>query len=398
MGRKDLRNCPPAIILGRPNANLLGQVRALGRQGVRVYCVLTRGEPPVIARLSRYVNKLVVVQHASDEEIVDAILKLCDQDQDRPVLFFGGDYDITLAARLWPRIQSRVTAVTPPEEASRFNDKACQVERVLERGEGVAAPRTLVLETVEDIARVASELTFPVICRPVELARKGRFEGKMFVAYDDETLRKRLSPIFSDGARGEVLVQEYIAGGNDQLYFALASCGDGGTVEAMVTGRKLYEYPEGLMCVGETVNNEALSDAARKVFQAFGLPGVLGVEFKYDSERGDYYFIEVNFRPENILSIAERAGVNSVLHAYLRAIGKSEWFSASEQPYGTLWRDVSLILLSRLTGGKPPTHPLAGRKQVDAYWAWSDPLPAIGWYFVKIGRVIKGILSGRTFE
>lgn len=395
MGRKDLRNCPPAIILGRPNANLLGQVRALGRQGVRVYCVLTRGEPPVIARLSRYVDRLVVVQHASDEEIVDAILKLCERGRDRPVLFFGGDYDITLAARLWPRIRSQVSAVTPPEEASRFNDKARQVEQVLASGEGVAAPRTLVLETAEDIARVARELTFPVICRPVELARKGRFEGKMFVAYDDETLTQRLSPVFADGVRGEVLVQEYIAGGNDQLYFALASCGDGGEVEAMVTGRKLYEYPEGLMCIGETVRSEALDDASRKVFRAFGLPGVLGVEFKYDHERECYGFIEVNFRPENILSIAERSGVNIVLHAYLRAIGKVELYQQPPEPENALWRDISLVVLSRISGGQPPAHRANGRRTVDAYWSLSDPLPAIAWYFVKIWRVVKGRLTGR---
>ncbi|MDX1589785.1 MAG: hypothetical protein R3296_12680, partial [Oleiphilaceae bacterium] len=68
-----LRSLPPAMILGRPNANMLAQARALGRQGVRVICVLTRGEPPIIARLCRYVEKLVVVQKASDDDIVRQI-------------------------------------------------------------------------------------------------------------------------------------------------------------------------------------------------------------------------------------------------------------------------------------------------------------------------------------
>lgn len=394
MGRKDLRNCPPAIILGRPNANLLGQVRALGRQGVTVHCLLTRGEPPFIARLSRYVDRLVVMQHANDERIVESIRELSSTSKAKPVLFFGGDYDITLAARIWPQIDSFVTAVTPPEEASRLNDKARQVECVLSAGEGVAAPRTLVLYTADDIDRVVRELTFPVICRPVALAVKGRFEGKMFIASDEEKLRQELLPIFAGGAQGEILVQEYLAGANNQLYFALASCGDGGEVQAMITGRKLYEYPEGLMCIGETTQSEALDEAARKVFRAFGIPGVLGVEFKYDHESQCYCFIEVNFRPENILSIAERAGVNIVFHAYLRAIDRLDLYCQPPRPENTLWRDLSLVVLSRISGGNPPSHRPNGRNRADAYWAFSDPLPAIAWYFVKIWRVIKGRFVG----
>lgn len=398
MGQNDLSDLPPAIILGRPNANLLGQVRALGRQGVTVYCILTRGEPPVIARLSRYVDRIVDMQHAGDDEIVKAIKKLSENHHTQPVLFFGGDYDITLAARIWPRISTFVTAVTPPVEAARFNDKACQVERVLAEGMGVVAPGTLVIHSVEDVDRAQAELTFPVICRPVELAKKGLFEGKMFVAEDENVMRQRLAPVFAGVVKGEILVQEYIEGGNDQLYFTLASCDCDGNVEAMVTGRKLYEYPKGLMCIGETVQDPALSDAAWKVFRAFSLSGVLGVEFKYDSKRQEYYFIEVNFRPENILSIAERSGVNIMYHAYLKAIHRPELYSTPNEPQSTLWRDISLIALSRLTGGKPPVHHPNGRKTVDAYWSFSDPLPAIAWYVVKLWRVVKGRLYGRTFE
>jgi|GEM_PF-5522110 len=388
MSRQDFRTRPPALVLGRPNANLLGQARALGRQGIRVFAILTRGEPPIIARVSRYIDRLVVLQNAPDDDIVDAVRRLSEEAGTRPVLFFGGDYDITLAARLWPRIDSLVIPVTPPEEAARFNDKALQVKTVT--AAGVSAPQTNVVESSADIRRIQSELSFPLICRPVELARKGDFAGKMFIASDGDELQRRLAPVLREGGKGEVMVQEYISGTNDQLYFALASCDDSGSVESMVTGRKLYEYPEGLMCIGETVSNPALTEAAEKVFQAFSLPGVLGVEFKYDQERGCFWFIEVNFRPENILAIAECSGANIVFHAYLRAIGQSGCYLQPEKPRDAVWRDVSLVILSRLSGQSPPKLKHQGRNIVDAYWVWSDPMPALAWYLVKVWRVCRG--------
>lgn len=396
MARKNLHDFPPAIILGRPNANLLGQVRALGRQGIEVYCLLTRGEPPFIARLSRYVDHTIIVQHAADDEIVAAIKEIREVSFSPPVVFWGGDYDIALVARIWPRISKWVTAVTPPREAARFNDKECQIQRVLAEGQGVATPKTLVLYSEKDVDNVATQLEFPVICRPVELARKGQFDGKMFIAGDDQSLRAKLAPVFTGRASGEILVQEYIKGGSDQLFFALASCGDDGCPVAMVTGRKLYEYPDGLMCVGETVDNSRLYSLAEKVFSAFALSGVLGVEFKYDSCRDDYYFIEVNFRPENILSIAERSGVNIMYHAYLKAIGRLEMYPADCVQNTVVWRDISLVVLSRLSGRNPPDYRTKGRESVDAYWSFSDPLPAIAWYIVKVWRVLKGLIRGRN--
>ncbi|MDX1590163.1 MAG: ATP-grasp domain-containing protein, partial [Oleiphilaceae bacterium] len=326
-----------------------------------------------------------------------------DCEKDRPVLFFGGDYDITLTARLWPRIRNRVCAVTPPETASAFNDKASQVALVERLG--VTVPRTRVLQELSELASVSRDLRFPLIGRPVELARRGRFAGKLFVARDEADLRARLEPVFSrqPGADtvsepGEVLLQEYIPGGNDQLYFALASCTRGGEVAAMVTGRKLYEYPEGLMCIGETVHNSDLSDAARAVFRAFALPGVLGVEFKYDAVTRRFYFIEVNFRPENILAIAEGAGINLMFHAYLYALGREGQYRGGHLPGAvhSLWRDRSLVVLSRLSGAAVPEIPRKGRSAVDAYWSRLDPLPALAWYGVKLFRLFRARLRTRV--
>jgi D-aspartate ligase len=378
----------PALVLGRPNPNMLAQVRALGRCGIPVVCLLTRGETPLIARLSRYASRVIDAQHDGDEAIIAHVIDLSRKSAAKPVLFFGGDYDIALTARIWPRIDSLVLAASDPVASAELNDKSRQLALV--RAAGVSIPEGKTLTAPTNIAAVWETLQFPVISKPVELARKGAFPGKIFISETAQDLERKLRPIL-EGGDSEVLIQEYIPGGDETLFFVLAACGEGGSPLAMVTGRKLYQYPAGLMCIGETVEDAELNNTATRAFEALGIAGVLGLEFKRDPRTGIYYYIEANFRPENIIAITAEAGVNLMLAAYLHTLGVTNLYRSMPQRR-TQWRDISLVILSRL-GKRKPKLGLEGRgesrRMVDALWATDDPLPAIAWYVNKIWRLIK---------
>lgn len=397
----DVEPKPPALIVGRPNANLLAQARALGRNGVPIVCLLNRGEPPTIARVSRYVQRVIVAIGVSDEVIAAHIREVARSAGTKPVLFFGGDYDITLVARIWAQISDVVVPVTEPLRASELNDKHRQTQ-ILENAGGIPVPRSSVLHCRKDIETQLGRFTYPVICRPVELARRGSFPGKILIADDLETVRQRLAPVLDDDG-ADVLVQEYVPGGSECLYFALALCDETGDALQIVLGRKLFEYPEGLMCVGETVSNPDLESVARRTFRTFGLGGILGLEFKRDPRSDQFYFIEANFRPENILAVTERMGVNLCLGAYQRALGHAATQPVSlGQHIPTVWRDLSLVALSSLSGAYP--RRAMGRfsrnrgrsRRVDAYLAWDDPMPAMAWYWAKVWRLIRAKFFGNS--
>lgn len=385
---------PAALIMGRPNPNLLAQARALGRCGIEVYAVLTRGEPPMVARSSRYLAGILNGQHSNDSQIAELIRDFSVGQSQKPVLLFAGDYDVDLAARIWEQIRDHVVAVTDPSKGSEYTDKNRQLDIV--KSVGVPVPETRLVKTMEELNRALGDLKFPLIGRPVEVSRKGKFEGKVFVAEDRSSLVARLGPVLEDG-RGELLVQEYIPGGGDQHYFLLANCDQSGRFEGPLIGRKLLENPKGRTNVGESLPESQVEQLSKKAFRAFGVSGVLGVEFKCDSRDGTFYYIETNFRPDNFIAIAQAAGVNLTMLSFLDSAGYNNIYRPLLFRH-VIWRDYSLVLLSKLEKKFPvsPTgagNPRAPIPVVDAVWARDDPLPAFVWYWLKVIRLVRKTLS-----
>lgn len=382
----------PAIVLGRPNPNMLAQLRALGRCGVPVHCIVVRGEPATIARVSRYATGVVDLRSGGDRDVIKAIMSIAESSKAKPVLFFGGDLDISLSARIWNSISEHVRAVSDPVRAEALNAKTEQGKKV--SAAGIRVPQGGGIRTSQDLETLCASLQFPVICRPVELASRGGFSDKIIIAQTAEEMRGRLSALAAAGDSW-VLAQEYVPGPDESLLFALASCGQGGRVTGIVTGRKLCQYPAGLMCRGEAMQDSELKALATKAFEALGVEGVLGVEFKQHAQTGELYYIEVNFRPENIIAITEAAGVNVLLMAYLQTVGRGTlMLSLKMQP--ALWRDFSMELLGWV-GGKFPwskglNHP-GKRHRVGALWAADDPFPAFAWHASKAFRAFAKLKS-----
>ena len=375
----------PAVILGRANVNLLAQARALGGSGIPVYCVLTRGEPPVIARSSRYTREVFDCRRGSDEDISGIIRQIANESGCRPIVFTGGDLDIGLLARIWPSISEVARVVSAPDKCCYFNDKKIQIETA--SAAGIRVPESRVVDSVQALDCLA-ELTFPVICKPLELARKGEFRGKIFVAESEVELRSTLEPVLETG-KASILLQEYVPGGIDNLLFALVTCDDNGQVRYSVTGRKLKDNTKGGMGTGETLRDPELDQQVAKTFQAFGVGGLLGVEFKRHSGTGELFYIESNFRPENIHSVNEAAGVNLQLAAYLQAVGMPSLYEPLPQRQAT-WMDLSLVLLARLKQkGRMSIWPTTRGVVADALWAKGDLRPGVVWYALKLTSLVR---------
>ena len=334
------------------------------------------------------------IRYASDQNVVERIKIIASRAGCSPILFFGGDPDITSTAKLWPQLQEHVVPVTDPIAAERYNDKAEQLRCV--RAAGVRVPESGVVRTLAELETLAPSLSFPAIARPVALTQRGTFQGKVIIATDANELSRRLAGTLSDG-HSTILVQEYVPGGDRNLLFALADCDDNGQVNALVTGRKLRQYPQGLMCEGEAVRLPSMADSASRSFSALKLGGVLGVEFKQHPETEELFYIEANFRPENILSVSTAAGVNIMMTAYLSKLGYRHLMAAPCQQ-SAVWRDYSMIALGRMAGTvkRPRGHPSAHQldqlpRMAGAVWARDDPLPALGWWASKVDRAGRKI-------
>lgn len=376
----NIQSTPSAVVVGRPNPNLLGQCRALGRSGINVYAIITRGESPRIARASRFIQDVIDIRDNPSKKITDKIARINEADGCKPVIFYGGDADISLIASCWPELQRYAIAATPPEPAAALLDKCSQFQRVTSAG--IHVPRFNRIDNQDDLSGIVRDFQFPVICRPVELSRSGSTVWKLFTCTDNRELSQRVVPLLSK-EDVSILVQEYIPGGDNHCLFALASCDNDGSPMQMVTGRKLLQYPPGLMCVGETIIDHKLEEMAGRCLNALGLSGTIGVELKYHEESGEYFYIEANFRAENFISIAEAAGVNILETSYRYASGVARDPKPDHYKH-VIWKDISVITKARLTGIPMPNYTrLSNTKIIDAMFSMDDPLPALGWYGVK---------------
>lgn len=376
----------PAFIMGCPNPNLLAQARALGASGIPVHALLTRGESPLVAHLSRWIFRVYDLRSSSKQAVVETIRRAAYAYSSKPVLFFAGDSDLDFSAAIWDEIAHWVTPVTEPLKASKLNDKQRQVSLMQEAG--IPLPATVFVSSLKELEMNLGRLRFPVIVRPAEHRRKGSFPGKVLIAETADELRSRLVPVFHVNAV-ELVLQELIPGGTKNIVYAVGQCDASGNSATVLTGRKVYEYPIGRTCIGETTQDPTLEELAQSTFRAFGLGGVLGVEFKRDDRDGAYYYIETNFRPDNFVAISEAAGNNMLVAAYLECLQ----LPLKYRPLGTVhavWRDLSLVILRRMALAPVP-HMSRRRlgRVVDAVWRWDDPGPAIVWWLIKAIRLLK---------
>lgn len=375
---------PAALIVGRPNANMLAQARALTKGGVEVCCLVWRGEPSQIVKCSRFVAQVISARDGDSESIKRIIQAYAKNKKEKPVVFFGGDPDITLINSIWDDIKDCVICATDPVRADFLNNKATQIEQV--RKAGIRVPFSRTICCFEDFNNYKEELIYPALCRPISVAENDGIKDKFVVVDDEAQLRKWLFEVYSVGSP-KILFQEYIEGPTTNLYIGLASCDSNGDLNSLVTTRKIFEYPAGLMCIGETVEDREFESVVRKSLKSLKVAGVVGVEFKKDFRKGDFVFIEANLRPENILGIALASGNNLMLSAYKLAVGES--YFPDQEPRHAVWRDISLVVFSKLKGKGCNFKKKSHCKVIDAYWCWRDPFPAVIWYFVKIWRLLK---------
>ncbi|WP_143421394.1 ATP-grasp domain-containing protein [Halovibrio salipaludis] len=338
-------------------------------------------------RVSRYVTGVMDARSLDNDALVELINNFTAGFSRKPVLFPAGDFDVDRMAELWGRISDGLIATIPPVQASELAGKDHQLEWV--RRCGVPLPAS---ETVKDSGQLADALTrlrLPVIARPLDHIQRGNFPGKVFVAQSFEQLNSVLTPVLARG-KTRILLQEYIPGNATSVWFALADCAPDGSVRQIITGHKCVDGPEGRTNIGRTAVEPNVEARARKVFECFGVGGVLGVEFKKDLRNGELYYIETNFRPDNFVAISEAAGVNLIFAAYLHAIGHPELYQPQQQK-DVVWRDWSLLLRRRIRG-RPWYRGSNGKPLpvVDAFWASDDKWASLMYYAIKFWEQITG--------
>lgn len=382
-----------AIIVGMSGTTGLAVVRALTGAGVDCHAVHFRSDaPPMTTRLARVhvcadwreePDTLVDFLVALAADVGPASLSVCHDAALGPV--WAGERRLREAG-LRP-------AFSAAGRLDELLDKRVQMEAA-ERA-GVPVPRTR-WGAAAELAAAAADYPYPVIVKPV-VSHVGvpAIRAKAIVCRTPDEVRSVLASV----GDLEVLVQELVPGGDEELYTAGVFVCDGGYLA--YTGRKLKQHPPllGTARLTETVDVPELVPGSVRLLHELGYQGVAQVEYKRDPRDGSFRLMEVNLRPWRWIGLATASGVNLPLAAHRWALtglppvettGKVAGGYVSDRPQRWIWALAEARYTARgLLHGRLPQLALWRGVRAEAFFARNDPSPFLHEVTVGVGAGLR---------
>ncbi|MHB8883779.1 MAG: carboxylate--amine ligase [Methylovirgula sp.] len=360
---------PAVVVLGGLNG--LGITRSLGCGDVTTYVVDSdRTHPGMWSRYARPVHSKGI----EGRELIDSLLKLQAGLGERPVLFNTHEMAVLTISEHRSELESMFRFRMPKHEMvltlqdkTKFHQLAVANDLPVPRGE--------VLRASSDIFKLLSSLHFPIVVKPADKGQvhSGKAPGVVIferleeaVVGCEEMLQRA----------GEAIVQEWIDGTSDKIYFCLFYRGRQGKIVSMFTGRKLASSPPGIgltaYCTAAPEARESLEPMTEAFLERIDYAGIGSVEYKWDAAGRRFLIIEPTVgRSDWQEEVATLCGINIPLEAYCHELE----LTPPARPLPTsdiVWR---ASLLEPLKTQRPI---LSATAQVyDGYWRRNDMMPAL---------------------
>jgi len=324
--------------------------------------------------MSRYARRFTVSTFHG-EDFVEELLRLRKGMPHGGVIIFADDRPLLTVSRYRDRVASWFALQLPPHGLLVDLTLKERFFQLAQQG-SFPVPRTLLVQNHGDLNGLG-DLRPPLCVKPN--GRSPAYDGSFNKAYRIETQAdaRSLCEQVLDKV-GEVIVQEWIEGSNDSIYFCLCYLSPEASVA--FTGRKGRSWPPqvGLTasCWAAPEVAEELEDLTIRFFRSIGLTkGFASMEYKRDQRDGGFRFVEPTVgRIDGQVEISALCGINLCHVGYCDAAGQPRPPLKLDPTH--VWRDEFKDFISaRILGTGcfyPPSHRIH-----NAYWRWDDPGPGL---------------------
>lgn len=360
--------------------------------GTGIPATVVARNPQDVTCLSRHCAERALIPDPRTDEAgaVDGLVAIAAAGADRPVLFYGDDSMLLLLSQHRERLGACFRYRMPPAALVEACVDKCRFAE-LAAGAGVPVPRSVRSADCSTAAGIAREVGLPCVVKPAQsvdwfrseaVKRAGGKPQKVLLASTVEDLERLLGDMATSSP--QFVAQEYIAGGEDQIYSYHAYIGGSGALAGEYVGRKVRTYPAlgGVSTYVGLVDAPEVRDLGRDVLARLGVTGVVKVDFKHDVRTGRFLVLELNLRFNLWNYLGTACGVNLPLAAYRDNCG------LPLAPAPTRWRtDVRWLSfgddLRAMVRDYGPSgevswgawlRSLAAPKVYELF-AWDDPLP-----------------------
>ncbi len=317
----------PAVVFPADRPASLGVARSLGRRGIPVYGV--DADPLAYGMASRYVKPcLLPAANDSEENRVQFLMDLGRKLGEKTVLFPVSDDTVMLCSQYRDELQKHYLYVMPDHETISSLLTKDGMHRMA-GVHGIPAPQMFQVNTFTDVGRIAGELPYPVIIKPVfspswlrpeinAMLRTGTFGGapKVALCKDAEALLETYQKIAVYDNR--MIIEEVIPGEDQRLVYFCFYMDRQSRPIAIFAGEKLRVLPVGFGSASyvRSFQDPKLEEISLKLLFGTAYQGLGGIEFKRDSRDECYKLIEFNARLGMWDSLGMRCGVDIPFMAY----------------------------------------------------------------------------------
>ena len=387
----------PAVVLGG-DTGALGVVRSLGSRGVPVIVVYKDARcPPMYSRYAR----VSVVTAMSGPPLIDRLLTLQRSLEVRPVLFLTNEESVPTISEHRTRLEAGFRLRLPEHRIVCELLHKSGFQRFAEQ-HGFRVPRAIMVREVNDLGDLA-KIRFPAVIKP---------GVKEYISENTPRACRVSSREQAEAiCRGillttpDLIVQEWIEGDEDDVYFCLQYRGEGGAMVSSFTGRKLRCWPpqtgSTASCMAAPEWQPVLEPVTTAFFDKARFVGMCSMEFKRDRRTGEFVMVEPTVcRTDWQEEVATLHGVNIPLAAYRYELGLPT-LPVEKSSASFVWRDPPAYWRSVIARRSSRDQAPAGAKVKSACWRLDDPSPIAcycfewireAWSFARWGKLI-GLLS-----
>jgi len=340
----------------------------------------------------------ILYSNIYDDEFIGVLEKLGPKFDRKAVLIPCYDIAVLLISRNRHRIKDWYHILLPDSETVELiRDKVRFYTYAQDRG--FPLPKTYILCSRKDADETSENLTFPCVLKPPD-SKSASWRKKTYIKVFKVMNKEEYLSLFDRyHDTGDVLIaQEYIPGGDENLYSCYLYFDASSKPLVAFTSRKLRQWPPetGVGCFAEEVEEKIVEDEAIKMMQSLNFYGICGFEMKKSSETGEFFIIEANIgRPAGRFAHVEGSGVEFLYTLYCDAVGISLPKERVQIFNGVKFihfrRDLSSFLMYWKRGELTFWNWLKSLrgKKVFALFSWSEPMP----FFVDLFHTFRKFLK-----
>jgi predicted ATP-grasp superfamily ATP-dependent carboligase len=346
-------------------------MRSLAQAGLRV--IVVSADQRDVATVSRHARAFRVPTF-DGESFIEELLHLRNNLPNGGVLICADDRPLLSVSRYRERLTPYFHFQLPPHQLLVELSRKDRFYEIARDG-GFPVPPTALLRNRNDLG-LLGDLRPPLCVKPN--FRSQAYDGSFKKAYRIESQSEAHSLCERVIDVAEVIVQEWIEGSNDSIYFSLCCLGEPGPVA--FTGRKGRSWPPQIgytaSCWAAPEVAEELEDLTMRFFREAGVTsGLASMEFKQDQRDGRFLMVEPTVgRADRQVEISAFCGINLCHLAYCDAAQRPRPPIHLDPTH--VWRDEFTDLAAARILGTPCFYP-PGYQIHNAHWRWDDPAPAL---------------------